>query len=295
VKFCNHNQHQLDCGLASNTQHYIISQACSSQEIDRKVYYNMDSKQSKMNQWAGSTVLTRQTRRRSFLLSAVSMMMVVSISVSKIPSSYSFNQFHPTTVITSGGRQQLMETTAAAAAAAGRNPTLVSMTARRRRSDYDEADKDDEEGLSPRPTAIPQLPPMSYWRATGTSTNEEGGTSAQSSSSSSVAASSSSTASGPAFVSPKFELQYTCNKCETRNRVLVSRQAYREGMVIAICNGCKAKHMIADNLHKSTGYHIEDDDHLDLLRVSTDVFDLEKVLDLPTGRIRDENGNTVLE
>ena len=76
---------------------------------------------------------------------------------------------------------------------------------------------------------------------------------------------------------------------------MVSRQAYREGMVIAICNGCKAKHMIADNLHKSSGYHIEDDGHLDLLRVSTDVFNLEKILDLPTGRIRDDNGNTVLE
>mmetsp|Transcript_47636 Transcript_47636/g.116031 ORF Transcript_47636/g.116031 Transcript_47636/m.116031 type:complete len:258 (-) Transcript_47636:151-924(-) len=257
----------------------------------------MDSKQSKMNQRVGSTVLTPQTRRRSFLLSAVSMMMVVSISMSIIPSSFAFNQFHPTTVISSGGRQQLMKTTAAASAAASggsRNPTLVSMTARRRRS-YDDEDEDEKEGLSPRPTVIPRLPPMSYWRATGSSTNEEEGTSAQSSSSSSVAVPSSSTTSGPAFVSPKFELQYTCNKCETRNRVLVSRQAYREGMVIAICNGCKAKHMIADNLHKSTGYHIEDDDHLDLLRVSTDVFDLEKVLDLPTGRIRDENGNTVLE
>jgi hypothetical protein len=31
------------------------------------------------------------------------------------------------------------------------------------------------------------------------------------------------------FVSSKFSLQYTCNVCEHRNRVIVSRMAYREG------------------------------------------------------------------
>jgi hypothetical protein len=51
-----------------------------------------------------------------------------------------------------------------------------------------------------------------------------------------------------AFVTPKFELQYTCNVCETKNRVIVSRLAYREGLVIAICKGCQTKHWIADNL-----------------------------------------------
>ncbi|MGK3749204.1 MAG: hypothetical protein ACI8RD_001497 [Bacillariaceae sp.] len=33
------------------------------------------------------------------------------------------------------------------------------------------------------------------------------------------------------FVSSKFSLQYTCNVCEHRNRVIVSRMAYREGYV----------------------------------------------------------------
>jgi len=57
-----------------------------------------------------------------------------------------------------------------------------------------------------------------------------------------------STTTTHSFVNPKFSLQYTCNVCETKNRVLVSRQAYREGMVVAICKGCDTKHWIADNL-----------------------------------------------
>ena len=56
------------------------------------------------------------------------------------------------------------------------------------------------------------------------------------------------TTTAHSFVNPKFSLQYTCNVCETKNRVLVSRQAYREGMVVVICKGCGTKHWIADNL-----------------------------------------------
>lgn len=35
--------------------------------------------------------------------------------------------------------------------------------------------------------------------------------------------------------SEKFELQYTCNVCETRNFHKVSRMAYRNGIVITVC------------------------------------------------------------
>ena len=46
----------------------------------------------------------------------------------------------------------------------------------------------------------------------------------------------------------KFELQYTCKVCETRNSHRVSRMAYRNGIVITVCKGCMSKHLIADNL-----------------------------------------------
>ncbi|KAL7462253.1 hypothetical protein ACHAXS_002641 [Conticribra weissflogii] len=50
------------------------------------------------------------------------------------------------------------------------------------------------------------------------------------------------------IVAPKFQLQYTCKVCSTRNTHSVSRKAYRQGVVIAICKGCESKHLIADNL-----------------------------------------------
>lgn len=50
------------------------------------------------------------------------------------------------------------------------------------------------------------------------------------------------------LVSPKFQLQYTCKICSTRNSHSVTRLAYRKGVVIAVCKGCESKHLIADNL-----------------------------------------------
>jgi len=50
------------------------------------------------------------------------------------------------------------------------------------------------------------------------------------------------------FVSRKFELQYTCKICDTRNSHMISRRAYRKGVVIVVCKECKSKHIIADNL-----------------------------------------------
>mmetsp|Transcript_13952 Transcript_13952/g.48424 ORF Transcript_13952/g.48424 Transcript_13952/m.48424 type:complete len:327 (+) Transcript_13952:566-1546(+) len=45
----------------------------------------------------------------------------------------------------------------------------------------------------------------------------------------------------------RFQLVYTCNACETRNVVAVSRIAWTTGVVIAKCRGCPARHMLADN------------------------------------------------
>mmetsp|Transcript_14689 Transcript_14689/g.31917 ORF Transcript_14689/g.31917 Transcript_14689/m.31917 type:complete len:261 (+) Transcript_14689:51-833(+) len=50
------------------------------------------------------------------------------------------------------------------------------------------------------------------------------------------------------LVSAKFQIQYTCKKCLTRNSHMVTRVAYRNGVVIAQCKGCVNKHLIADNL-----------------------------------------------
>lgn len=46
----------------------------------------------------------------------------------------------------------------------------------------------------------------------------------------------------------RFQLEFTCNKCETRNSHSISRLAYAQGTVIATCPGCSTNHLIADNL-----------------------------------------------
>lgn len=129
---------------------------------------------------------------------------------------------------------------------------------------------------------------------------------------------------GAAFVSPKFELQYTCKVCNTRNCHLVSRigkckyflcrifhspsliafanfTAYREGVVITVCKGCESKHMIADNLGSGCldgDANIEDyfkargmEDIVN--RVSQEVFELEKILNFDN--LIGDDGNAVLE
>eukprot|EP00536_Pseudo-nitzschia_multiseries_P015453 jgi/Psemu1/69503/estExt_Genemark1.C_8900012 len=104
------------------------------------------------------------------------------------------------------------------------------------------------------------------------------------------------------FVNPKFSLQYTCKICETKNRVLVSRQAYREGMVVALCKGCDSKHWIADNLdptlHKTPNIeaYLESKGLGDTLhRVSSEVYEIERVWGLKEGVLTDDSGEAVLE
>lgn len=107
----------------------------------------------------------------------------------------------------------------------------------------------------------------------------------------------------------KFELQYTCNVCDTRNCHKVSRIAYRKGVVIATCKGCGSRHLIADNLgytklwdSEEEGGNIEEyfankgmEDNVN--RVSKDVFDLERVLgyDSDSGSIVGEDGKPAME
>ncbi|CAJ1969380.1 unnamed protein product [Cylindrotheca closterium] len=147
---------------------------------------------------------------------------------------------------------------------------------------------DDHEEIE---SKIPQLP------AIGTSSLHQGG-------SSTVQAEPQGNSHEPlndvAFVSPKFQLQYTCKVCNTRNHHLVSRIAYTEGVVITTCKGCKSKHMIADNLGSGC---LDGDANIeayfkargmeDITRVTEEVFELEKVLNMDA--LVGDDGNPVLE
>merc|ERR1719327_1739394 len=53
----------------------------------------------------------------------------------------------------------------------------------------------------------------------------------------------------PKSKTDRFEIMFTCNVCEGRNSHSISRHAYRKGTVIVVCPGCKAAHLIADNLN----------------------------------------------
>ena len=120
------------------------------------------------------------------------------------------------------------------------------------------------------------------------------------------------------LVSSKFQLQYTCKVCGTRNSHSVTRMAYRNGVVIAVCKGCLSKHLIADNFgwNKYAGgfdydngetnieiYMTNRDQEArengmggevvnDLVeRVSRDVFDLESILYQDQGTSRSIGNN----
>jgi protein import protein ZIM17 len=58
----------------------------------------------------------------------------------------------------------------------------------------------------------------------------------------------------------RFQLIYTCKKCNTRNVAQISKLSYQQGVVIVCCQGCRVKHLIADNLKwfSDTRKNIED-------------------------------------
>ncbi|PNF17786.1 DNL-type zinc finger protein [Cryptotermes secundus] len=51
-----------------------------------------------------------------------------------------------------------------------------------------------------------------------------------------------------AKITGRFQLIYTCKKCNTRNVAHISKLSYQQGVVIVCCQGCSVKHLIADNL-----------------------------------------------
>lgn len=60
----------------------------------------------------------------------------------------------------------------------------------------------------------------------------------------------------------KLKLTFTCKKCGTQNAdKLISKVAYKKGIVIIRCDGCKNNHLIADNLgwfdHPMRKFNIE--------------------------------------
>jgi len=114
----------------------------------------------------------------------------------------------------------------------------------------------------------------------------------------------------PFVASRKFQLQYTCNVCDTRNAHSVSRVAYLQGVVIARCKGCQSQHLIADNLGYTGGFPGANETTIEeyfagrgehggrVNRVSKEVFDLEHILqghNAESGAIMGENGELALE
>ncbi|KAJ3076037.1 hypothetical protein HDU98_005986 [Podochytrium sp. JEL0797] len=49
-------------------------------------------------------------------------------------------------------------------------------------------------------------------------------------------------------IQPRMLIGFTCNKCDTRSHKFMSKKAYDTGVVIVTCDGCEAKHLIADHL-----------------------------------------------
>lgn len=72
-------------------------------------------------------------------------------------------------------------------------------------------------------------------------------------------------------------------------------------MVVAVCKGCGTKHWIADNLDpvlvdNNIEEYFNAKGEPDMVsRVNEDVYEIERVWNIRSGQISDENGESVLE
>lgn len=87
----------------------------------------------------------------------------------------------------------------------------------------------------------------------------------------------------------KFQLYYTCKKCNSRNAHIISKLAYEKGVVIVKCSGCQNNHLIADNMKwfKDNKTNIEDilrEKGEAVRRVSVDGSEILEVLERETNK-----------
>ena len=166
-------------------------------------------------------------------------------------------------------------------------------------NEVDDDDNDDDDTSSSPLLGLPALGPAGT--SSRTDDDNDATTSADLFPDTATTAAATATMKVQTFVNPKFSLQYTCNVCEYRNRVIVSRRAYREGLVIAMCKGCDNKHWIADNLDPTLAdnnieEYFESRGLGDTVnRVTKEVYEIERVFGLEGGEITDESGDTILE
>jgi len=150
--------------------------------------------------------------------------------------------------------------------------------------------KNDQHEEPPDDGSIPQLPAFQSHKAGPGVVADESGSNQQ-------------FQAKPFVASRKFQLQYTCKVCETRNSHAVSRIAYLKGVVIARCKGCDSQHLISDNLGYTGGFPNKNETTIEehfaggVSRVSKEVFDLEQIMhhDADSGSILGDNGELALE